>query len=152
MIDLPPAIMHNEIPQSCVMTVARAYDIPPILIGGILYVEGGRKGMAMPNTNGSFDYGPAQVNSIWLKETKKIGVNEYELRNDTCKNLWAAGWIMRRCLNKHADSFWHGVGCYHVGEYASKPAQLDRQRSYAAKVHRATIKIESSFSRWMARH
>lgn len=149
MMDLPPAIYHNEIPQACVVLVSRAYAIPPLLLGGILKVEGGRKGMAMKNSNGSYDYGPAQVNSAWLKETKKIGLGSHELQNDTCKNLWAAGWILRRCLNKHSDSFWTGVGCYHAGEYASKPAQLERQRLYAAKVYKATIKIEKSFARWL---
>lgn len=149
MMDLPPAIMHNEIPQACIVLVSKAYGLPPLLLGGILYVEGGRKGMAMKNTNGSFDYGPAQVNSAWLEKTKAIGVGADELRHDSCKNLWAAGWILRRCLNKHGDNFWTGVGCYHAGEYASKPAQLERQRNYAIKVHKATIRIEKSFSKWL---
>lgn len=149
MMDLPPAIYHNEIPQACVVLVSRAYAIPPLLLGGILKVEGGRKGMAMKNSNGSYDYGPAQVNSAWLEKTKTIGVGENELRYDSCKNLWAAGWILRRCLNKHSDNFWTGVGCYHAGEYARKPAQLERQRLYAAKVYKATIKIERSFARWL---
>lgn len=149
MIDLPPAIMHNELPQACVIAVSNAYQIPPLLIGGILKVEGGRKGMAMPNTNGSYDYGPAQVNSAWLEKTELIGIGVNELRHDTCKNLWAAGWILRRCLNKHSSSFWTGVGCYHAGEYARKPEQLERQRAYAVKVYNATVKIESSFARWL---
>ena len=149
MFDLPPAIQHNEVPRSCVMTVARSYQLPPELIGGLLYVEGGRKGMANKNTNGSFDYGPAQVNSAWLSKTEEVGIGASALQHDTCANLWAAGWIMRRCLNKFSNSFWHAVGCYHTGENPKKPEQLARQRTYAVKVYRAIEKTRGPFLKWL---
>lgn len=150
MVDLPPAIAHGEIQQACVIMVAQAYQLEPELLSGILYVEGGRRGMANRNTNGSYDYGPAQINSAWLERTKAVGIGAQELRNDTCKNLWAAGWIMRRCLNKFSDSFWHGVGCYHTGENPKSAAQLKRQREYAIKVHRAISRTRNSFLAWLS--
>ncbi|MDU4254433.1 lytic transglycosylase domain-containing protein [Pseudomonas sp.] len=149
MSDLPPAVVYGEIPQSCVMLVARSYQLEPELLGGILYVEGGRRGMANKNSNGSYDYGPAQINSAWLSKTKEAGVTANDLQHDSCKNLWAAGWIMRRCLNKFNNSFWHGVGCYHTGENPKLPEQLARQRSYAVKVHNAIQKTRGAFLRWL---
>lgn len=149
MVDLPPAIAHNEIPRACVAIVARSYQLPPELIGGILYVEGGRRGMANRNTNGSYDYGPSQVNSAWLPRTREVGIDANALQHDTCKNLWAAGWILRRCLDKFSNSFWHGVGCYHTGENPRRADQLERQRSYALKVHRAIARTRGPFLRWL---
>lgn len=149
MVDLPPAVLHGEIPQACVMIVARSYQIEPELLGGLLYVEGGRRGMANKNKNGSYDYGPAQINSAWVEKTKAAGVSAHDLQHNSCKNLWAAGWIMRRCLNKFSNSFWHAVGCYHTGENPKKPEQLQRQRDYALKVHRAIQKTRGSFLRWL---
>ena len=150
MIDLPPAVAHDEVDRACVVMVARSYQLEPELIAGILYVEGGRKGMANRNSNGSYDYGPAQINSAWLERTRSVGIGENELKYDTCKNLWAAGWILRRCLNKFSNSFWHGVGCYHTGENPRSSAQLKRQRDYAAKVHKAVEKTRVPFLRWLS--
>jgi hypothetical protein len=150
MVDLPPAIANGEIQPACVLVVAQAYQLDPELLSGILYVEGGRKGMANKNTNGSYDYGPAQINSAWLDRTESAGIGAQELKNDTCKNLWAAGWILRRCLNKFPNSFWHGVGCYHTGENPKSSAQLNRQRQYAKKVHKAVEKTRVPFLRWLS--
>jgi len=149
MVDLPPAVVHGEIPAACVIVVSRSYQIEPELLGGLLFVEGGRRGMANKNKNGSYDYGPAQINSAWLEKTKAAGVTAKELQYDSCKNLWAAGWILRRCLNKFANSFWHGVGCYHTGENPKRPEQLQRQRDYAVKVHKAIQKTRGAFLRWL---
>lgn len=151
MVDLPPSVAHGEIPQVCVVIVARSFRVEPELLGGILFVEGGRKGMANKNTNGSYDYGPAQINSAWLDRTERVGVGANELQHDTCKNLWAAGWILRRCLNKFQNSFWHGVGCYHTGENPKTDAQLKRQRAYAVKVFRAVQRTRGPFLNWLAK-
>ena len=149
MVDLPPSVQAGEIPRQCVMVVSRAYSIEPVLIGGILFVEGGRVGMANKNTNGSFDYGPAQINSAWLDKTRKVGIGSEGLRTDACKNLWAAGWILRRCLNKFSGSLWHGVGCYHTGENPKTAAQLARQKLYAQKVHKAVQRSGTRFMAWL---
>lgn len=148
-MDLPPAIRHGEVPQACIAIVAQSYQIPPELIGGILFVEAGRVGMAMTNKNGSKDYGPAQVNSAWLERTKEVGVDAVALQHDPCKNLWAAGWILRRCLNKFPDSFWLGVGCYHSGENPTRDDQKQRQRAYAVKVFNAVSKTRGAFLKWL---
>ncbi|HCF4721407.1 TPA: lytic transglycosylase domain-containing protein [Pseudomonas aeruginosa] len=149
MVDLPPSIQHNEVPLSCYMRTVEAYQLPPLLLGGILMVEGGRNGMANLNSNGSRDYGVAQINSAWLPKTKEVGVTADDLQHNACKNLWTAGWIMRRCLNKFSNSFWHGVGCYHTGENPKSPDQLERQRSYARKVYNSIVRINGPFNQWL---
>lgn len=149
MVDLPPAIQHGEIPVSCLVVTANSYQLPPLLLGGVLMVEGGRNGMANLNANGSRDYGVSQINSAWLDKTKAVGVDAEALRTDACKNIWTAGWIIRRCMNKFDQSFWLAVGCYHTGENPKTLAQLERQRKYAKKVHDSIARISGPFTTWL---
>lgn len=148
--DLPPAVQYGEVPRSCIVVTAQAYQLPVNLIGGVLLVEGGRVGMAKPNTNGTVDYGPAQINSAWLERTMPAGVDAEELRDNACANIWVAGWILKRCISIFSPSFWKGVGCYHAGENARTPKQLERMSSYAAKVHSAIADHGAAFSNWLA--
>jgi len=150
MVDLPPAIAHNEMPLSCFIATVNSYQLPPLALGGILFVEGGRNGMANVNTNGSKDFGVSQINSSWLAKTRAAGIDSDDLQNNACKNIWAAGWILRRCLDKFPESFWHGVGCYHTGENPKTPAQLGRQVSYAKKVYAAAERIRGPFNDWLS--
>lgn len=106
--------------------------------------------MANRNTNGSHDFGVAQINSAWLDKTEAAGIDAAALKNNSCANIWAAGWIMRRCMNKFKTSFWHAVGCYHTGENPKSKAQLSRQRSYARKVHVAIERIRVPFNAWLS--
>ncbi|WP_455233613.1 lytic transglycosylase domain-containing protein [Geopseudomonas aromaticivorans] len=150
MFDLPPAFTHNEIPYACVIQTLNTYALPPDLFIGYLGQEGGRVGMANRNSNGSLDYGPGQVNSVWLKSLRAYGVTEQSLQWDPCMNIWVSGWIMRRCLNKFSGDFWKGVGCYHVGEFPSKPAHFRRMNEYAHLVHSKAAKYRQGFRRWLA--
>lgn len=149
MFDLPPAIASGEIPQHCVAAVVNYYRVPPNLIVGILGQEGGRVGTASPNSNGSVDYGPAQINSAWLKTVQPYGVTAHKLRWDPCMNLWVSGWIMRRCLNKFPSSEWMAIGCYHVGENPRKESHYTRMQAYAQKIRAKSIQYAPAFQRWL---
>ena len=52
----------------CIFTAAQTYSVPPTVILGVLNVEGGKVGMASSNTNGTYDLGPMQINTIWVPE------------------------------------------------------------------------------------
>ncbi len=51
----------------CVTEVSRRYQIPVHLLGGVMAQEKGSLGQITPNKNGTWDFGPVQVNSTWLK-------------------------------------------------------------------------------------
>lgn len=63
----------------------------------ILMVEGGTVGKnSRANSNGSYDIGPFQINSMHRKELRSIGVDEDTLRNNGCVNaMVAARHLMR---------------------------------------------------------
>jgi len=70
----------------CVAEVSRRYQIPVALLGGVLTQERGRLGQSSPNKNGTWDMGPMQVNSSWLKFFAPYGVTEHRLKHDGCAN------------------------------------------------------------------
>lgn len=93
---------------ACMMLAAQTYEVPPAVLVGIYKAEGGKAGLEVSNTNGSFDLGPMQINTIWVPElAEKWGVSEkkaHELvRDDVCTNVSVAASILRSHLNETQD-------------------------------------------------
>jgi hypothetical protein len=112
----------------CLRTAAMHYRIAPELLRAIRTVEGGRIGAVHRNSNGTVDYGPFQVNSIWLTTLAPYGYTAERLTSDPCANVYAAAYILRRALD-HAPNFWLGVGHYHSHSFTLA-------RRYAWRVYR----------------
>lgn len=101
----------------CIFTAAQTYSVPPTVILGVLNVEGGKVGMASPNTNGSYDLGPMQINTIWVPELASYWrVSEKTalrwLRDDACINIGVGAWILRKKMNE-TGSLVGGIAGYH---------------------------------------
>ncbi len=98
---------------------------------GLRDQEAGWIGAEVPNSNGSHDLGPLQVNSFWvprlatLSQRSPAQVRAW-LINDPCFNVQAARWIFMSGLAVTGD-FWRAVGAYH------SPTTW-RQRRYALAV------------------
>lgn len=95
----------SKILAACLMLAAQTYSVPPAVMVGILQVEGGRVGQQVQNTNGSYDLGPMQINTIWVPELADYwGVDNTTaarwIRDDACTNMGVAAWILR----SHMDS------------------------------------------------
>src|SRR6516162_3644773 len=91
---------------------------PPAVLVILLNVEGGSLGRVSPNTNGTVDIGPIQVNEIWLPGVAAhwhaTVADAYKaLRDNFCANVEAGAWILRRGLDEAGGDFWEGVGYYH---------------------------------------
>ncbi len=95
----------TKILAACIMMAAQTHDVPPALLVGIYKAEGGKVGQEVKNTNGSYDLGPMQINTIWMPElAKHWGVSKEAarkmVRDDPCTNVDVAAWILRRHLTK----------------------------------------------------
>lgn len=132
--------------QSCILGAALVHDVPPAAMVVLLMVEGGRLGMRSPNTNGTGDLGPFQVNEIWLPKIAGYwGVPEAEarrlVRDDLCANAEAAAWIFGINLRESGGRLWEGVARYHSmrpdlqGAYLSKALRVVRQLRRGDKQH-----------------
>ena len=98
---------------------------------GLRDQEGGTIGSEVPNTNGTHDLGPLQINSWWVpKIARRLSRAQREVRHwlqfDVCFNVGAAKWIFLSNLSEARD-FWIAVGAYH------SPRPL-LQRRYALMV------------------
>ena len=104
--------------RGCITAAAKLYRLPPAVLVILLNVERGWLGGVSPNTNGTVDIGPIQVNQIWLPEiaahwSTTISDAYKALRDNFCANVEAGAWILRRGLDEARDNFWEGVGYYH---------------------------------------
>lgn len=107
------ALEVHGVPIECVNQAAMTYAIPATLILSVLAVENGRNGSASPNRNGTFDYGPMQINSIWLSKIRRYGYTRRQLQYDPCVNVKVGAWILSQAIANDALRPWRGVGSYH---------------------------------------
>lgn len=95
---LASQLLIGDVPIECINASAVQYQVPATTIISVLNTEGGRNGMEHKNNNGSIDYGAMQINSIWLPELKKHGINADELRDDPCINVEVGTWILSQAI------------------------------------------------------
>lgn len=70
-----PAVAAPLVPPTapnvqCTVQAAQRFGLPPGALAGILMNEGGKPGQWSHNTNGSYDLGPAQINTLWLRKLR----------------------------------------------------------------------------------
>jgi Transglycosylase SLT domain len=107
------ALEIHGVPIECINQAAITYHVPAILILSVLAVENGKNGSASPNRNGTFDYGPMQINSIWLSKIRLYGYTQQQLQYDPCVNVNVGIWILSQQIANDASSPWRGIGSYH---------------------------------------
>lgn len=93
-------MVASKVLAACLMLASQTYAVPPAVLVGIYKAEGGKVGQEVQNSNGSYDMGPMQINSIWLPElAQKWGVSEATarkwVRDDACTNVGVSAWILR---------------------------------------------------------
>jgi hypothetical protein len=128
----------NDVPIECINLAAVQYHVPAVIIVSVLKTEGGRVGHANVNKNGTIDYGPMQINSIWLDKLKKHGYSAYDLQYDPCLNVAAGTWILAQAIAED-QSIWKGIGNYHSHSYMEN-------LSYQYKVNVYTNLLEAALS------
>lgn len=103
--------MLFDVPVTCINHAAVTYHIPATAIIAVLKTEGGKIGMASKNKNGTFDYGPMQINSTWLPKLQRMGYSQQQIQNDACTNIKIGTWILAQKIAAGKD-WWHGIGGY----------------------------------------
>ena len=107
----------SKVLAACLMLASQTYSVPPAVLVGIYKAEGGQVGQEVRNTNGSYDLGPMQINTIWLPElADRWGVSEETahkwVRDDACTNVGVAAWIFKTHLNE-TGSLSQAIAHYH---------------------------------------
>lgn len=107
----------SKLVAACLMLAAQTYSVPPAVMVGILQVEGGAVGQQVRNTNGTFDLGPMQINTIWMPELAEywgvpVTTAKQWVKDDACTNMGVAAWILRRHLDE-TGSLSKAIANYH---------------------------------------
>lgn len=120
----------SKILAACLMLASQTYSVPPAVLVGIYKAEGGQVGQEVSNTNGTYDLGPMQINTVWLPElSRRWGVNTNTarqwVRDDACTNVGVAAWILKSHLDEtgslsQAISNYHSRTPIHGNRYKSR--------------------------------
>lgn len=128
---------------ACMMTVSAMAHVPPRVLPVIADIEGGRAGLVRPDTNGTFDLGVMQVNTIWVGPIARRAhlppaVAEAKLIRDPCFNIAAAAFILRVYLLETHGALLPAIGDYHshmpaLNRAYQDEAELEAQRLFGPK-------------------
>ena len=107
----------SKVLAACLILASQTYAVPPAVMVGILQVEGGAIGQQVSNTNGSYDLGPMQINTVWIPMlANHWGVTHQTakrwVRDDACTNMGVAAWILKRHMNE-TGSLSKAIAHYH---------------------------------------
>lgn len=108
---MPSALIIHDVPIECINQAASAYHVPAQLIISVLLTEGGRAGTARLNTNGTYDYGPMQINTVWLPRVKQYHITREDLQYNPCTNVSVGAWILSQRIADSKDLL-YGIGSY----------------------------------------
>ena len=96
----------------CIATAAHQYDLDPLLLLAVKYVETADR-TDTPiryNKNGSRDIGLMQINTVWKDTLKQYGIDYADLEIP-CTNVTVGAWILATHIRQ--KGLWEGVGAYH---------------------------------------
>lgn len=98
---------------ACFAVVSRHFGFPPLVLPAIWANEGGAPGQIVPDTNGTADYGPMQINSVWLPMLRRLGITGPMLADNGCLNVAVAGGILATERLRAGGNLWRAIGWYH---------------------------------------
>lgn len=120
--------------KTCAIYASHYYGVPALLTLSIMRTEGGRPGTVSQNTNGSYDMGVMQVNSIWLPKLAAMGITKHEVIYNACQNVMVGTWILAGYMKHYIGtaglkSAWEDPGAFWraVGDYNSHTPVYNHQ-------------------------
>ena len=117
----------------CFDTAAERHRVSADLLRAIACVESNFNPHAVNrNRNGSVDYGVMQINSVWLRELGKFGIERDHLW-DPCTNIHVGAWVLAQKIQAFGFS-WRAIGAYNAG-LKQTPLREYLRYEYAKKVY-----------------
>jgi len=120
---------------SCILAAGQQYNLPPRLLQSIAHVESGYRPAAInKNRNGTVDIGVMQINSSWLPELAKYGIERQHLY-EPCTNIHVGAWILSQEVARYGYN-WEAIGAYNAGPYSdrNRAKKIVQYRKYATRV------------------
>lgn len=133
---LPPYAHVDAQAVQCIADASVRYEVPELLLHAVLRKENGRTGQAVRNSNGSYDMGLAQINTVWVPHFARYGVKLEHLLHDTCTNLQASAYILKDNLLKFKGDWFKAIVAYNIGPNNWTSARYSVGYRYASDVVR----------------
>jgi soluble lytic murein transglycosylase-like protein len=109
-VDSQPAFSTAN--ESCIVPAANHHRTNPWVLRAILRVESALKPSALgKNSNGTYDIGIGQINSIHLKELSQFGITADHLM-DACIGTYVAAWRLKKAMDAGGNT-WEAIARYH---------------------------------------
>lgn len=126
---------------SCWHAAGKAYHLPPTLLYSIALVESGNRAWVVNrNTNGTYDLGVMQINSMHLPRLARYGITAQKLLADPCLNVHVGAMILRENIDRYGWS-WRAIGAYNAGSEHKRAAYA---RKVIATHHRVVAAMRQS--------
>lgn len=129
----------------CMADASVRYQVPELLMHAIVAKENGRVGQASRNKNGSYDLGPAQINTMWVPYFARFGVKLEHLLYNPCTNVQASAYILKDNANKFHGDWFKAIIAYNIGPNNWTPARYAIGYRYAMDV----VKYWWGFQNWV---
>lgn len=130
----------NAALATCWVQAANHFDVDPLLLKAIAKVESSMNPKAINrNSNGTFDIGMMQINSIHLPRLESKGINKKRLINEPCLSVYVGAEILSGFIKQFGYN-WKAVGAYNAG---AKHSRESLRQNYAKKVWREYAKLIS---------
>ena len=126
--DLPPNLPE---PIVCCIEAAQDYGLPPAVVLSVAQAENGQAGVWVKNGNQTYDVGPMQFNTAYLKTLNEYGITAEAVEGSGCYPYQLAAWRI-------AVHYWTKVANYH-----SRTPDLNLK--YQARL----LDFYQSWSRWL---
>ncbi len=132
----PYSVPTSSTPE-CIKRTSQRVNIPILVLKAFQRVEGAKTGHIRKNTNGSYDVGEFQINSInWPMLYEKHAITPVQLRYNGCISVKAGALLIRQ----HLDS-------YSANSSADNTHSWDQLFTVLANYHSKTPKYNISYKR-----
>ena len=108
--DLPP---HMQERVTCSISAAIKYDVPANLVLAVVEQEGGKPGQWVRNRNGTYDVGPLQFNTDYLRKLAHYGITPEHVAASGCYAYELATWRLRGHIDNDHGDLWTRASNYH---------------------------------------
>ena len=134
--DLPPQDQERVV---CSITAAVKYEVPANIVLAVAEKEGGKPGQWVRNTNGTYDVGPMQFNTAYLRHLKPYGITAEDVEQAGCYSYELAAWRLRSHILNDTGDLWTRVANYH-----------SRTPSHNARYRMGVMRKAAKWADWLA--
>ena len=105
-----PPNQHERV--LCSIHAAVKNDVPVNILLAVAEKENGKSGQRIKNTNGTYDIGPMQFNTTYLKDLNRYGIKENDVYSG-CYPFDLAAWRIKNHIEHDNGDLWTRVSNYH---------------------------------------